>query len=161
MTSQLKSFCYLLALSWLIMLPVILIANQIITFSVLAIVLTMTFIAYWYSDTIALHMNKARKLTEAEAPSFYTALREQIEKNRIPMPQVYCIPTPSIKTFTAGRNPKHSILFVTEGLVTLDDPKKLQKKLANQMIHIPMRSVMLHCLINAVSVSVLPIKNLL
>lgn len=54
----------------------------------------------------------------------------------LPTPLVYLIDSPAINAFATGRDPKHSAVAVTTGLLTRLDKKELEGVLAHELSHI-------------------------
>ena len=85
----------------------------------LVIALVMNFVAYWFSDQIALASAGAKPLSESEAPSLYQMVRELATRADLPMPRLYVIPSEQPNAFATGRNPSHSAVAVTSGITKL------------------------------------------
>jgi len=79
----------------------------------------MNFFSYWFSDKIVLAMYHAKEVTEAEAPELYSIIRGLVTKASLSMPRVYIIPNPTPNAFATGRNPKHGVVAVTQGILQL------------------------------------------
>src|SRR3954468_13177414 len=58
----------------------------------LAIALVMNFVAYWFSDKIAIASAGAKPVTEQEAPRLYEMVRELATRADLPLPRLYLIP---------------------------------------------------------------------
>ncbi len=57
----------------------------------------MNFVSYWFSDKIVLKMYRAKEVTEAENPEFYSIVRQLTIKAGLPMPKVYIIPSDTLR----------------------------------------------------------------
>src|SRR5215472_29036 len=79
----------------------------------------MNFIAYFYSDKIALAMYRAQPVTHEELPRAYEIVERLTQKIGIPMPKMCVIPTDSPNAFATGRNPQHASVAMTEGILNL------------------------------------------
>jgi heat shock protein HtpX len=55
---------------------------------------------------------------------------------RMPVPKVYLIDDPSPNAFATGRDPRHSVICVTQGLVEEMDREELQGVIGHEMSHI-------------------------
>jgi heat shock protein HtpX len=55
---------------------------------------------------------------------------------RIPRPRLYLMEDPAPNAFAAGRDPAHSVICVTQGLVDQLDREELQGVIAHEMAHI-------------------------
>ncbi|OYT27468.1 MAG: zinc metalloprotease HtpX [Candidatus Altiarchaeales archaeon ex4484_96] len=91
---------------------------------------------YRYSDTIAL---KSVNAYEAVGDRF-SHLRNQVEGlalgSGLPTPRVYVMPSADINAFASGRDPKHSVVCVTEGALNKLSDRELEAVLAHEMTHI-------------------------
>ena len=75
--------------------------------------------AYFFSDKMALAMSRAKPISESEAPKLYQEVRELTTRAGLPMPRLYLIPQDQPNAFATGRNPKHSAVAVTRGILNL------------------------------------------
>ena len=64
------------------------------------------------------------------------------DKMLLPMPKLWLIPDPSPNAFATGRNPRHSSVCVTEGLLALMDDKELEGVLAHELGHVNNRDIL-------------------
>src|SRR4051794_15298379 len=79
--------------------------------------LAMNFFAYWFSDKVALSMSRAQEVSEAEAPDLFRMVARLTQNAGLPMPRVYIIPSAQPNAFATGRDPNHSAVAVTEGIL--------------------------------------------
>ncbi len=63
-------------------------------------------------------------------------IREMSVAARLPLPTAYCIPDPAPNAFATGRNPEHSIICVTQGLIDDMDREEMQGVIGHEMSHI-------------------------
>lgn len=103
----------------------------------------MNFFAYWFSHKIVLALYRAKPLSENDAPAVYQILRDLSMKAGLPMPQIYLIPTESPNAFATGRNPKHAIIAVTQGILHLLDKEELKGVLAHELSHVQNRDILI------------------
>jgi len=54
----------------------------------------------------------------------------------LPMPELYIMPSNQINAFASGRDPKHSVVCVTEGALAKLDRRELEAVLAHELGHI-------------------------
>ena len=97
---------------------------------------------YWKSDTLALKANGARPLAPDEQPRVYEIVRALAQRMAIPMPKLYLVERPEPNAFATGRNPSHSAVAVTTGLLSLMDDRQLAGVLAHEMSHIKNRDTL-------------------
>src|SRR5260370_7177141 len=79
----------------------------------------MNFVAYFFSDKIALATYRAQPVTRDELPRAYAAVERLAQKIGIPMPKIYVIPTESPNAFATRRTPQHPSLPITHALLHL------------------------------------------
>ncbi|MFH1258843.1 MAG: zinc metalloprotease HtpX [Elusimicrobiota bacterium] len=109
--------------------------------------LVMNFIGYWFSDSIVLKMYRAKQVTEREASELYRIVRQLTLKAKLPMPKVYVIPSPAPNAFATGRNPEHSSVAVTEGILKVLNEDELNGVLAHELAHIQHRDILISTLV--------------
>jgi heat shock protein HtpX len=63
-------------------------------------------------------------------------IQEMALAARLPVPKAYFIPDPAPNAFATGRNPEHSIICVTQGLIDNMDREELQGVIGHEMSHI-------------------------
>src|SRR3954466_12752487 len=73
--------------------------------------------SYWNSDKSAIRAARAQTVTEAEMPDYYRVVRELTQKAGLPMPKLYVSPDRQPNAFATGRNPEHSAVAVTQGIL--------------------------------------------
>src|SRR3954470_1197344 len=75
------------------------------------------FISYWFSDKIVLSMYRA---TEVGAEHrLYRIVAELAQRAGLPQPRVYIVPQESPNAFATGRNPSHSAVVATQGILSM------------------------------------------
>ena len=79
----------------------------------------MNVAAYWWSDKIVLKMAGAKPITRENARELYNIVENLSITAGLPVPRIYIIPERQPNAFATGRNPKHAVVAVTEGLLEL------------------------------------------
>jgi heat shock protein HtpX len=102
----------------------------------LGIAVVMNLLGYFFSDKIALASSRAQPIAEAQAPELYADVRELTQRAGLPMPRIYMIPNQQPNAFATGRNPKHSAVAVTHGLLTLMPRDQVKGVLAHELSHV-------------------------
>ncbi len=105
--------------------------------------LLMNFGAYWFSDRIVLAMYKAKEVSPQEVPELYNIVRELSSNAKLPMPKLYITPQNSPNAFATGRNPKHSAVCVTQGILNLLNREELKGVIAHELSHIKNRDTLI------------------
>jgi heat shock protein HtpX len=103
----------------------------------------MNMFSYWFSDKIVLRMYNAREATEAEAPMLWSVTHSLAMKMQIPMPKVYIIPSEAPNAFATGRNPNHSAVAATEGILRLLTREELEGVMAHELSHVHNRDILI------------------
>jgi heat shock protein HtpX len=108
-----------------------------------ALAMGMNFFSYWFSDKIVLSMHRAQEIGPDNNPGIYNLVREIAISASLPMPRVYLIPQDSPNAFATGRDPDHSVIAVTEGLLGTMDNEELKGVIAHEMAHIKNRDILI------------------
>lgn len=109
----------------------------------LVMALGLNFFAYWNSDKMALAMNRAREVAPEEAPELHRIVDNLSSRAGLPKPKVYIINNPTPNAFATGRNPEHSAVAVTSGLLQLLDRRELEGVLGHELGHIKNRDILI------------------
>ncbi|RUM58905.1 MAG: protease HtpX [Persephonella sp.] len=112
---------------------------------IIAFVLAMVinFVSYWFSDKMALAMYGAQEIPYEEAPWLHDMVEDLANRAGIPKPKVYLAPIDIPNAFATGRNPKHSAVAVTSGILQILDPEELRGVLAHEIAHIKNRDILI------------------
>ena len=109
------------------------------------------FFAYWFSDKIALRMARAKPVEESEAPRLYQMMRELTTRAGLPMPKLYVIPQEQPNAFATGRNPEHSAVAVTQGILKLLSEDELRGVLAHELGHVRNRDILIQSVVATIA----------
>jgi heat shock protein HtpX len=110
----------------------------ILTACALIVGSVQSLISYYGGAALVLASAHARKL-EADSPKHQMVLnvvQEMALASRMPAPRAYIIDDPAPNAFATGRDPVHSVICVTQGLVDEMDREELQGVLGHEMAHI-------------------------
>jgi heat shock protein HtpX len=114
----------------------------------------INFFSYFFSDKMALAMSGAKPVSQAEAPKLYTAVEELTARAGLPMPRLYVIPQDQPNAFATGRNPKHSAVAVTRGILNLLSEDELRGVLAHELTHIRNRDILIQSVASAIGAAI-------
>ncbi len=105
---------------------------------VLAIIvaIAMSWTGYYYSDKIILSMSRARPVEKGEFPYLYNVIEGLSIAAGLPTPKMYVIEDTAPNAFATGRDPEHSAVAVTTGLLAKLDRVELEGVIAHEMSHI-------------------------
>ena len=109
----------------------------------LLMALGLNFFAYWNSDKMALAMNKAREVSQAEAPELHQLVANLAHRAGLPMPGIYVVDNPTPNAFATGRNPEHAAVAVTTGIMHALNREELEGVLAHELAHIQNRDILI------------------
>ncbi len=103
----------------------------------------MNFFSYWFSDKVVLSMYRAREVTPQQAPEIYKIVQVLAKRADLPMPKIYVIPQQTPNAFATGRNPRHAVVAVTEGLLNIMDREEVMGVLAHELAHVKNRDILI------------------
>ncbi len=109
--------------------------------------IVMNFISYWYSDKIVLAMNRAVPVEKKDNPELYNIVENLSITAGLPMPKIYLVKEKQPNAFATGRNPKHAVVAVTEGLLEKLDRSELEGVIAHEMSHIGNKDILLSTMV--------------
>ncbi len=101
------------------------------------------FVAYFFSDKIALATYRGQPVTREQLPRVYSVVERITQKIGLPMPKIYVIPTESPNAFATGRNPAHASVAVTHGILGLLNDEELEGVLAHELGHVNNRDILI------------------
>lgn len=103
----------------------------------------MNFVSYFMSDKIAIWSSGARPVSREELPRLYQIVERLCGKTGLPMPKLYVIPTQSPNAFATGRNPSHSAVAVTAGILDILNDDELEGVIAHELGHVKNRDILI------------------
>lgn len=102
------------------------------------------FASYYNSDKIILSVTKARPANEEEDRKLVHILDALMISSGLPTrPRLYVVDDPQPNAFATGRNPEHSIICVTTGLLDKLEYYELEGVIAHEMSHIKNYDILL------------------
>jgi len=96
----------------------------------------MSFGSYYWSDKIILGISKAKPATKKEYFNFYTVTENLCLGAGIPMPKLYVIKDSAPNAFATGRDPDHSVICATTGLLEKLNRSELEGVIGHELSHI-------------------------
>jgi heat shock protein HtpX len=104
-------------------------------FGVVAI--AWSILGYYSGDKMVLAVSGAHQVTHEDEPQLFNVVEEMTIAAGLPnVPAVYVIEEPAPNAFATGRDPQHSSIAVTRGLMGMLDREELQGVIAHEMSHI-------------------------
>lgn len=115
----------------------------------LILAILINFLSYWYSDRIVLRMYNAKPTTNVLLENVVKKLSREAG---LPAPKLYMIETRDAvpNAFATGRDPKHSAIAVTSGLLDLNEDE-VEAVIAHELGHIKNRDVLVASMAAAVA----------
>ena len=92
--------------------------------------------SYYYSDRIIITISQAAPANRRDHFNFYTGVENLCLASGLPMPRLYVITDTALNAFAAGRDPQHSIVCVTTGLLSQLDRTELEGVIGHELSHI-------------------------
>ncbi len=102
----------------------------------IVVAVAMSFVSYWKSDSVALAISRARPADPVEYARLHNVIEGLCIAAGLPKPRVYVVDDPAPNAFATGRDPKHSAVAVTTGLLEKMNRVELEGVLAHELSHI-------------------------
>ena len=102
----------------------------------------MNFVAYWFSDKLALSMSGAKEVTREQEPKLHAIVEEVATLAGVPKPKVYVVQNESPNAFATGRSPSHAAVAATTGIMRILSDRELRAVLAHEMGHVKNRDIL-------------------
>lgn len=116
--------------------------NASILYIAVGIAVIQSWISYFFSDSIALSVSGAKEAPRDQFIELHRLVENLAITAGLPKPKVYIINDPSPNAFATGRDPKHSAIAVTTGLLELLEKRELEGVIAHEMAHIGNRDIL-------------------
>ncbi len=101
-----------------------------------AIAMALAWGSYFNSDKIAIAASRAKPADESEYRRYHNLVEGLCIAAGLPKPKLYVVNDPAPNAFATGRNPKHSALAVTTGLLEKMNRVELEGVLAHELSHV-------------------------
>lgn len=98
--------------------------------------LVQALISYYSGDKVALAVSGAQEIQKKDNPTLWNVVENLTITSGLPMPKVYIINDPAPNAFATGRDPEHSSLAVTTGLLDRMDKPELEGVVAHELSHV-------------------------
>ncbi|HDQ15766.1 MAG TPA: zinc metalloprotease HtpX [Bacteroidetes bacterium] len=102
-----------------------------------------SFSSYWYSDKIVLSLTKSRPIKKEDNPELYRIVENLSITAGLPLPKIYIIDDISPNAFATGRDAKHGVVCVTQGLLDKLEKSELEGVIAHELSHIGNHDILL------------------
>ncbi len=122
--------------------------------------MAMNFGSYWFSDKLVLRMYRAKEVSESEAPELYSLVKNLALRAGLPMPKVYIIPGDTPNAFATGRNKKHAVVAVTEGILQILNREELEGVLSHELTHIKNKDMLIGSIAATLAGAIIMLANM-
>jgi heat shock protein HtpX len=119
----------------------------------------LSFSSYRYGDRLVLSAARAHKVTHDEEPRLHNVVEGVALAAGLPKPDVYVVPEKAPNAFATGRDPEHSSIAVTRGLLDQMNRLELEGVIAHEMSHIKDRDILLGTIVATLVGSVVLISE--
>jgi heat shock protein HtpX len=106
----------------------------------LALVLSLT--SFFSGDRIVLASTRAKEVAPQDQPRLHNIVEGLSIAAGIPKPRVYIVPEQAPNAFATGRNPEHSSIAVTEGLLATMNRVELEGVIGHELSHVVDRDIL-------------------
>lgn len=161
MTSQIKTFFLLSALTAIILFLGGMMGGRTGLVIAFGLAMFMNVGSYWYSDKIVLSMYKARQLSANDAPQVHAMVEELAANAGIPTPRLYVVDQDSPNAFATGRNPENAVVAVTSGIMRILTPEELRGVIAHEIGHIANRDILIQSVAAVLAGAIMMIANMM
>ncbi len=161
MTSQIKTFFLLAALTAIILFLGGLMGGRTGLVIAFGLAMFMNVGSYWYSDKIVLRMYNARQLCANDAPQVHAMVEELAANAGIPTPRLYVVDQDSPNAFATGRNPENAVVAVTSGIMRILTPEELRGVIAHEIGHIANRDILIQSVAAVLAGAIMMIANMM
>ncbi len=100
------------------------------------VALVIALVSYYQGVGIVMAASRAGRISKQEYPQLFNVVEEMAIAAGKPMPDVYIIHDSAPNAFATGRDPQHSAVAVTSGLLSKLNRNELQGVIAHEMSHI-------------------------
>ena len=100
------------------------------------------FFIYFFSGSLAIKSTRAQLIQDGEYEEVTKIISHLIQKEKMPMPELYVINSDQPNAFATGRNPKNAKVAVTTGILKLLNRDELEGVLAHELSHIKNRDIL-------------------
>ena len=96
----------------------------------------MVFASYYNSDKMILGMSKAKQIQKKDNPQLFRIVENLCIGAGIPLPKIYIIDDSAPNAFATGRDPEHSVVCVTTGILDKLNKVELEGVIAHELSHV-------------------------
>lgn len=106
----------------------------------------MNFVAWFFSDKIAIASMQGREVTRETGGRLFQMVDELRQRAGLPMPRVYVCPHDAPNAFATGRSPSRAAVAVTQGALQLLNEEELRGVIGHELAHVKNRDTLTSCI---------------
>ncbi len=106
------------------------------------VALAMSVASYFAGDRLVLASTRAREVSAEEQPRLHNIVEGLAIAAGVPKPRIYVVPESAPNAFATGRDPEHSSVAVTEGLLQMMDRVELEGVIGHELSHVLDRDIL-------------------
>src|SRR6187397_3531179 len=99
--------------------------------------------SYFSGDKVVLASTRAQLVTPDQQPRLHNIVEGLAIAAGVPKPKVYVVPEQAPNAYATGRDPEHSSIAVTEGLLAIMNRVELEGVIGHEMSHILDRDILI------------------
>jgi heat shock protein HtpX len=99
--------------------------------------------SYLYGDRVVLASTRAKEVSAEEQPRLHNIVEGLAIAAGVPKPRIYVVPEQAPNAFATGRDPQHSSVAVTQGLLDMMNRVELEGVVGHEMSHVLDRDILL------------------
>jgi heat shock protein HtpX len=108
----------------------------------LAIAAAMSIASYRFGDRLVLASTRARAVSPEAEPRLHNIVEGISIAAGVPKPAVYVVPEQAPNAFATGRDPEHSSIAVTQGLLDMMNRVELEGVIGHELAHVQDRDIL-------------------
>ena len=108
----------------------------------LVVAVAMSVGSYLYGDRIVLASTRAKEVSKEEQPRLHNIVEGLAIAAGIPKPRIWIVPEGAPNAFATGRDPEHSHVAVTQGLLETMNRVELEGVIGHEMAHVLDRDIL-------------------
>lgn len=97
---------------------------------------SLSFVGYYYSDTMVLAISGAKKADPRAHKTYFDVVQNICIGTALPMPALYLIDDTAPNAFATGRDPQHAAVCATTGILQKLTRTELEGVMAHELTHI-------------------------
>jgi heat shock protein HtpX len=106
------------------------------------IAVVMSVGSYFAGDRIVLASARAKEVSPEEEPRLHNIVEGLAIAAGVPKPRVYIVPEQAPNAFATGRDPQHSSVAVTQGLLQIMNRVELEGVIGHELSHVVDRDIL-------------------